>query len=92
MKFVSLIETTFPSHLAKGRQGKVKESLEERGFFSLLGGFQGSTHPCVEAVGLAARGAFAERPSVPSRADSKGCFTDTEVGGPLPVGALKSGL
>ena len=59
MKFVSLIETTFPSHLAKGGQGKVKESLEERGFFSLLGGFQGSIHPCVEAVGLAARGAFA---------------------------------
>lgn len=46
----------------------------------------------MEAVGLTARGAFAERLSVPSRADSRGCFTDTEVGGPLPVGALKSGL
>lgn len=51
MKFVSLIETTFPSHLAKGRQGKVKESLEERGFFHCWEDFKAALTPVWRRLG-----------------------------------------
>lgn len=34
MKFVSLIETKFPSHLVKGRQGKATEVLKNELFFT----------------------------------------------------------